>query len=256
MHLEIGTIVLTLPKKPLFTTRQNKVYLSEWSGLEMAVKIGDPQFLFREYNALVTRAKFAMFKRLTFDEAALVTRWQPGRPIIKRRRGAHKSSWAWVIYDPQTDSLFTERPVLRLRESDRIDILLSLAKEIKDFHNRGIVHGDLSPGNVLVSKSNEVSLVDLGQPKRGTAGWLSPWHGQDTLGFEADVWVLGLWILRLYPESRLGKRVLRGGWDIDRIIAQLERESLKPDLSIERAKGSLLILFPIVLVMAGYLLAL
>ncbi len=66
----------------------------------------------------------------------------------------------------------------------RIGLLLGIAGALRHAHGRGVVHGDLKPGNVLVDRNGLVRLIDFGCATHDAAaaaghraftpGWASP----------------------------------------------------------------------------------
>ena len=88
----------------------------------------------------------------------------------------------------------------RLRPGEVSTLLIALARALADLHGRGLVHGDLSPGNVLFTGDGRPLLSDLGlasvlgaDPQEatwGTPGFVDP--APLPAGDPArDVWGLG-----------------------------------------------------------------
>jgi eukaryotic-like serine/threonine-protein kinase len=88
----------------------------------------------------------------------------------------------------------------RLRPGEVSTLLIALARALADLHGRGLVHGDLSPGNVLFTGDGRPLLSDLGlasvlgaDPQEatwGTPGFIDP--ASLPAGDPArDVWGLG-----------------------------------------------------------------
>jgi serine/threonine-protein kinase len=67
--------------------------------------------------------------------------------------------------------------------AEAVRIFHQIAQGLAHMHNRGFVHADIKPSNVLVSESGQVKIIDLGQGCRtgtvkkriqGTPGYMAP----------------------------------------------------------------------------------
>lgn len=85
-----------------------------------------------------------------------------------------------------------------LEPGEVVTLLIPLARVLNELHAQGLVHGDLAPGNVLLSADGRPMLSDLGvssilgsRPARewSTPGFCDPAPGAD--GRASDVWGLG-----------------------------------------------------------------
>lgn len=74
------------------------------------------------------------------------------------------------------------RPMARDRA---LSVIGSIGAALAHAHRRGVVHGDLKPGNVMVSANGEVKVLDFGFVRREHAdpGRMEPWIGDPAAGF-------------------------------------------------------------------------
>jgi WD40 repeat protein len=130
------------------------------------------------------------------------------------------------------------------------EIVLTVARAVEYAHGRGVVHRDLRPGNILMTKSGDPKITDFGLAKLlvaqdddltlkdqvlGTPGYMAPEQAEGRskhAGAPADVYSLGA---MLY-EGLTGRPPFRGQTVLDtlhQVAAQtpLPPEQFKPGLS-------------------------
>lgn len=112
-----------------------------------------------------------------------------------------------------------------------------LAEALAHAHSLGVVHRDLSPGNVLIDESGRVRLADFGIARLseatatiggevwGTPAYMAPEQvAGDQVGPPADVYALGLVLL----EALTGERAFPGS-PTEAGFARLHRDPQVPD---------------------------
>jgi serine/threonine protein kinase len=178
----------------------------ERTGRDVAVKIvrsNDPEFgrrLAQEARALESFEHPGLIRLLDIgavdDQPFLVMELIVGKTLAQRLREGPLSS----------------------RET--ADIGARLADALAYVHQRGVIHRDVKPSNILLSESGEAWLGDFGIAKlheasamtstgstMGTVSYMAPEQLEDSqVGPSADIWSLGVILL----ECLTGQRVFEG----------------------------------------------
>jgi serine/threonine protein kinase len=132
-----------------------------------------------------------------------------------------------------------------------LDIFIQVARALAHMHERGFVHADLKPTNIMVNDRGEVKLIDLGQAcevgtvkKRiqGTPGYMAPEQAhRDAITERTDVYNFGAtmyWILTreviptAMPPSDERTSLYSGAIDAERLPAPkppIERNPRTPE---------------------------
>jgi serine/threonine protein kinase len=142
-----------------------------------ALKIERPQAAGRAANDFAREA--AILEHLMGEIA----------PRLLARGEAHGRHYLAIEWCPGVDG-YAAAAELRRRQ-DRAG-LLALARAVLDgytrLHDRGVVHGDVHPRNVLVSAAGEARLIDFGIARweASPAGIPRPWRGGVAFYFEPE----------------------------------------------------------------------
>ena len=96
----------------------------------------------------------------------------------------------------------------RYSEADAIDVVIQVAEALEHAHERGLVHRDVKPKNIMISRQGPVKLADMGLARAmsdkeaaeaesgkafGTPYYISPEQirGEKNIGPQADIYSLG-----------------------------------------------------------------
>ncbi|HEX3878850.1 MAG TPA: serine/threonine-protein kinase [Bryobacteraceae bacterium] len=91
-----------------------------------------------------------------------------------------------------------------------LNVAIQSARGLRALHERGLVHGDVKPGNVLLSGEAQVKVADFGlafsrrripQLRRGSNLYRSPEQLSETITPAADVWSWGLTVLEMFTRQ-------------------------------------------------------
>jgi tRNA A-37 threonylcarbamoyl transferase component Bud32 len=139
----------------------------------------------------------------------------------------------------------------RTRESirDQVALLVKVARAVHHAHQRGILHRDLKPGNILIDATGEPHVTDFGLAKRitgentmthsgaimGTPMYMSPEQARGDKGITTGADVYGLGAI-LY-EMLTGRPPFQAATPMDTVLQVLEKEPARPrslNASIDR----------------------
>jgi predicted ATPase/class 3 adenylate cyclase len=120
---------------------------------------------------------------------------------------------AMPLYDGETLQARLERG--RLAFADAAAIALQAARGLTHAHERGVVHRDVKPSNIMLVADGAVKILDFGIAKAddpaavgyrgllGTVAYMSPEHVRgDAADLRTDVWSLGVVLHEMLTGSR------------------------------------------------------
>jgi len=106
----------------------------------------------------------------------------------------------------------------RYKESEAVEIAIQVAEALEHAHNRGLIHRDVKPKNIMITKDGVVKLADMGLARAmsdveaaeaeagrafGTPYYISPEQirGEKDIGPPADIYSLGVTLYHMVTGS-------------------------------------------------------
>ncbi len=178
-----------------------RVFLSHdpYYGRDVAIKVYNLESEDDEQKASVSRKMF-------FNEAQMVGRLQHPNIVPIYDAGEEDGKYYVVtehIHGARTLAAYT-KPDNLLRIDDVVEIVYKCAKALYYAHNRGVVHRDIKPNNIMLTNDNDVRIIDFGiaivsdsdvsriEGIAGSPSYMSPEQVQSAeITAQSDIYSLG-----------------------------------------------------------------
>jgi len=178
-----------------------RVFLSHdpYYGRDVAIKVYNLESEEDEQKASVTRKMF-------FNEAQMVGRLQHPNIVPIYDAGEEDGKYYVVtehIHGARTLAAYT-KPDNLLRIDDVVEIIYKCSKALYYAHNRGVVHRDIKPNNIMLTNDNDVRIIDFGiaivsdsdvsriEGIAGSPSYMSPEQVQSAeITAQSDIYSLG-----------------------------------------------------------------
>src|SRR5207253_4957056 len=136
-------------------------------------------------------------------------------------------------------------------EPEALDLILQVARALQHAHRRGLIHRDVKPANLILTKEGAVKLADLGMARETTDEELAraekgmtigtPYyiateqiHGHEDIDARADIYSLGATLYHMVT----GQPPFPGSKIDDVLDAHLKQELTPPDhLNVSLSSG-------------------
>ncbi len=104
------------------------------------------------------------------DEAKRLSKFQNEEGIVKIFDCLAENDTAYIIMEYLEGETLAERLKRdkTIPEKEAIDLLMPVMKSLEVVHKEGIIHRDIAPDNIFITKDGEVKLIDFGASRFAT----------------------------------------------------------------------------------------
>lgn len=104
------------------------------------------------------------------DEAKRLARFQNETGIVKVFDSFEENSTAYIIMEYLEGETLTEflKKKGTLSADEAVEMLMPVMNSLQTVHESGLLHRDIAPDNIFITKNNEVKLIDFGASRHAT----------------------------------------------------------------------------------------
>ena len=104
------------------------------------------------------------------EEAKHLAKFQNESGIVKIFDGFEENDTAYIVMEYLDGETLTDylRRVKTIPEDEAVEMLTPAMMSLKVVHEEGLLHRDIAPDNIFLTKDNEVKLIDFGASRYAT----------------------------------------------------------------------------------------
>ena len=150
---------------------EHKVAIKEYLPSEFSTRVPGVSKI-SVFNG-VKNEQFAAGLNKFVDEAKRLSIFQSEEGIVKIYDCIAENDTAYIIMEYLEGETLAERLKRDkvIPEKEAIEIMMPVMKSLEVVHNEGIIHRDISPDNIFLTKDGKVKLIDFGASRFATTAY-------------------------------------------------------------------------------------
>lgn len=144
------------------TKKERKVAVKEYFPAQWARR--EETYVMVRKSSMVQAFRFGM--QSFIDEAEILVEFVKTPHIVTFYDIFHENDTVYLVMEYidgiSVGRMMRERGYQPYTPEEMAQILLPVLEGLRQMHKKGIIHGDVSPGNLMCRKDREICLIDLG----------------------------------------------------------------------------------------------
>lgn len=144
------------------TKKERKVAVKEYFPAQWARR--EETYVMVRKSSMVQAFRFGM--QSFIDEAEILAEFVKTSNIVTFYDIFHENDTVYLVMEYidgiSVGRMMRERSYQPYTPEEMAQILLPVLEGLRQMHKKGIIHGDVSPGNLMCRKDREICLIDLG----------------------------------------------------------------------------------------------